>query len=70
MDYHEWTIEMDYPKSPALKKRDYQSLVLLIDGLLPLPSSFFNFFLFYAVGQLLYTRIHWPGVMADTLCGE
>ena len=30
-----WTTEMDYPKLPTLKKKDNQSLAVLIDGMLP-----------------------------------
>ena len=59
---------MNYPKLPTLKKKkDNQSLVVLIDGPLPSPScfSFFN-----AAGQLFYRRIHSSHVMADTLGGE
>ena len=55
---------MDYPKLPTLKKKeDNQSLVVLIDGPLPLPSCFF-FFLFFYVGQL-YRRIHSSRVMVE-----
>ena len=65
-----WTT-LSYPLITHLerKKKDNQSLVVLIDGPLSSPSCFFFFFL-YAAGQWFYRRIHLSHVMADTLGGE
>ena len=61
---------MDYPKLLTLKKKkDNQSLVVLINTLLPSPSWFF-FSFFYAAGQLFYRHIHSSHVMAGSLGDE
>ena len=63
---------IDYPKLPTLKKKDNQSLVVLIDVPLPSPSYYYYYYYYYFndAGQLFYRRIDSSHVMADTLGGE